>query len=521
VPSTPPTSFAKIGDLGVAKLLETSTAFAQTIVGTPYYLSPELCADKPYRDKSDCWALGVLLYECCTLHHPFEARNQCALIMKIMGSKVEPPDPKLVSSELSALCLWLLNKDPEKRPTIKEILNQSVVRAELEKHELPLPYELHDVEPSHKLERLAASVASPDETTRGKSSSSSSSGAGSTSASTSTATSSPSAASSSRANNSSAVPPARLPERGGGGNSGVMGNRVRGGGARAQRQPSKTAMERYQVKQTPLEQHVQATRQQEQMHRISGQLNGEDKLEGGDQHMRTHMESSSKGVDVGLDGPMNVDVGALSPFLAEAKGVGVGAGNSAADDKSGGAVPTAAAAATEAKTGAVPSSGDDADYDVDDFEEYESDFETDVSGGEAAAAAGDRDVEEADADADLGELGGDETQVKLLESLVREAREKSLASLGPELFEKVYALCSEHMGGEINEEGAAVGDGGSTVSGSSFVAELEEALCQQLKGGVDVACEAVFGVKVLLALESKVSYIERKQEGDALSGSHK
>ena len=53
----------KIGDLGVAKLLDTSTAFAQTIVGTPYYLNPELCADQPYRDKSDCWALGVLLYE--------------------------------------------------------------------------------------------------------------------------------------------------------------------------------------------------------------------------------------------------------------------------------------------------------------------------------------------------------------------------------------------------------------------------------------------------------------------------
>jgi NIMA (never in mitosis gene a)-related kinase 1/4/5 len=53
----------KIGDLGVAKLLETSTAFAQTIVGTPYYLSPELCTDQPYRDKSDCWALGVMIYE--------------------------------------------------------------------------------------------------------------------------------------------------------------------------------------------------------------------------------------------------------------------------------------------------------------------------------------------------------------------------------------------------------------------------------------------------------------------------
>jgi NIMA (never in mitosis gene a)-related kinase len=58
-----PFFLVKIGDLGVAKLLDTSTAFAQTIVGTPYYLSPELCTDQPYRDKSDCWALGVLLYE--------------------------------------------------------------------------------------------------------------------------------------------------------------------------------------------------------------------------------------------------------------------------------------------------------------------------------------------------------------------------------------------------------------------------------------------------------------------------
>lgn len=43
----------KIGDLGVAKLLETSTAFAKTIVGTPYYLSPELCSDQPYRVRSN------------------------------------------------------------------------------------------------------------------------------------------------------------------------------------------------------------------------------------------------------------------------------------------------------------------------------------------------------------------------------------------------------------------------------------------------------------------------------------
>ena len=52
----------KIGDLGVAKLLGTSASFANTVVGTPYYLSPELCEDKPYNAKTDVWALGVVAY---------------------------------------------------------------------------------------------------------------------------------------------------------------------------------------------------------------------------------------------------------------------------------------------------------------------------------------------------------------------------------------------------------------------------------------------------------------------------
>ena len=37
----------KIGDLGVAKILNTSCSFANTLVGTPYYLSPEICEEKP------------------------------------------------------------------------------------------------------------------------------------------------------------------------------------------------------------------------------------------------------------------------------------------------------------------------------------------------------------------------------------------------------------------------------------------------------------------------------------------
>ena len=116
-----------------------------------YYLSPELCADMPYRDKSDCWALGVLVYEvrqlnhtvkhsvlaccnqpsflvlfsqCATLQHPFEARNQCALIMKIIEAQVKIPSSTVISTEMRNTILWLLQKDPNARPSIRHILNE-------------------------------------------------------------------------------------------------------------------------------------------------------------------------------------------------------------------------------------------------------------------------------------------------------------------------------------------------------------------------------------------------------------
>jgi NIMA (never in mitosis gene a)-related kinase len=41
------------------------------VIGTPYYLSPEICEDRPYNRKSDIWSLGCLLYELCTLKHAF------------------------------------------------------------------------------------------------------------------------------------------------------------------------------------------------------------------------------------------------------------------------------------------------------------------------------------------------------------------------------------------------------------------------------------------------------------------
>jgi len=42
---------------------------ARTQIGTPYYLSPEICQQRPYNNKSDVWSLGCVLYELTTLKH--------------------------------------------------------------------------------------------------------------------------------------------------------------------------------------------------------------------------------------------------------------------------------------------------------------------------------------------------------------------------------------------------------------------------------------------------------------------
>ncbi len=74
----------KLGDFGIARALDSTTDMARTLIGTPFYISPEICEGKPYNSRSDVWSLGCVLYEMCTLRHPFEAAN-----MRGLGKLVE------------------------------------------------------------------------------------------------------------------------------------------------------------------------------------------------------------------------------------------------------------------------------------------------------------------------------------------------------------------------------------------------------------------------------------------------
>lgn len=92
----------KLGDFGIARVLEHSTSLAMTTVGTPYYMSPEVCESLPYNSKSDVWSLGIVAYELCALGYPFVSESLLGLIVKISGD-VPAPLPVSYSRELRDL----------------------------------------------------------------------------------------------------------------------------------------------------------------------------------------------------------------------------------------------------------------------------------------------------------------------------------------------------------------------------------------------------------------------------------
>jgi len=107
-------------------VLDSTGDVAKTQIGTPYYLSPEICEDKPYGKKSDIWSLGCVLYEIAALTLPFQARNLPALAHRIMTKSPEPlPASHRYSLQLQRLVSSLLNKKPENRPSIVNILKVS------------------------------------------------------------------------------------------------------------------------------------------------------------------------------------------------------------------------------------------------------------------------------------------------------------------------------------------------------------------------------------------------------------
>ncbi|XP_034438728.1 serine/threonine-protein kinase Nek1 isoform X9 [Hippoglossus hippoglossus] len=126
----------QLGDFGIARVLNSTVELARTCIGTPYYLSPEICENKPYNNKSDIWALGCVLYEMCTLKHAFEAGNMKNLVLKIIRGSY-PPVSLHYSQELRSLLAQLFKRNPRERPSVSTVLDKPYLSCRIERFLTP------------------------------------------------------------------------------------------------------------------------------------------------------------------------------------------------------------------------------------------------------------------------------------------------------------------------------------------------------------------------------------------------
>ncbi|KFG50724.1 NEK kinase, partial [Toxoplasma gondii FOU] len=123
----------KIGDFGISRVMTTTLALAHTAVGTPQYMSPEMCENKPYTYKSDVWALGCVLFELCALSSAFAGDSFLALVWNIAFKPVAPLPPHY-SPQLAQIIHAMLEKDPHKRPAPAALLAHPFLLSFQQKH---------------------------------------------------------------------------------------------------------------------------------------------------------------------------------------------------------------------------------------------------------------------------------------------------------------------------------------------------------------------------------------------------
>ena len=118
----------KLGDFGISKVLGThERQLTDTVIGTPYYMSPELFRGEEYGAKADVWALGCVTYELAARRRAFQSPNLNSLSMRVMRGE-HGPLPPMYSTGLLDLVKSLLTVNAHARPSLASLLVHPLLR---------------------------------------------------------------------------------------------------------------------------------------------------------------------------------------------------------------------------------------------------------------------------------------------------------------------------------------------------------------------------------------------------------
>lgn len=108
-----PDNTVKVLDFGLAYSTAVSkNTISEGIAGTLRYMAPEILEEAPPTIGSDLWAIGVMLCEALTGHHPFDTTTASSLLMSLFS---EAPNLSGMSDEFATVVRRLLSKDPSTR----------------------------------------------------------------------------------------------------------------------------------------------------------------------------------------------------------------------------------------------------------------------------------------------------------------------------------------------------------------------------------------------------------------------
>ena len=120
---------AKLADFGVSAHNFGTVTELDTVIGTPFWMSPEVISKNKYNRKTDIWSLGITAIEMAEGEPPYSHIHPFRAMFAI---KNNPPqgltDPEKWSPEFNAFVSRCLTVDPKKRPSAKELLQDPFIK---------------------------------------------------------------------------------------------------------------------------------------------------------------------------------------------------------------------------------------------------------------------------------------------------------------------------------------------------------------------------------------------------------
>jgi len=115
----------KVGDFGLAALIENPGERKKTVCGTPNYIAPEVLFDTAngHSFEVDTWSIGVILYTLIIGRPPFQTADVKAIYQRIRDNVYDFPPERAISSNAQHLITQILTPDPQLRPSLHEIVD--------------------------------------------------------------------------------------------------------------------------------------------------------------------------------------------------------------------------------------------------------------------------------------------------------------------------------------------------------------------------------------------------------------